>query len=50
MTLPVSATYLKRFVAVFRIRGCFRWLSSPIRTRVMADNNFIGHYRGQRGR
>jgi len=38
------------FLAVFRIQGCFHWLFSPIRSRVMADRNFASHNCDWRGR
>jgi len=31
-------------------QGCFHWLSSPIRSGVMADHTFAGHFSGRRGR
>jgi len=42
--------YLKRFVAVVRIRRWLHWLSSSIRSGVMANHNFTGHCSGRRGR
>ena len=35
---------LSRFYAAFWIQGCFHWLSSPIRSGVMADQRFNSHY------
>ena len=47
MLSPVRATYLKRFVAVYRIRRCFPWLFSVAQsvqeTGVIADENYTGH-------
>ena len=38
------------FLAVSRIQDCFHWLSSPIRSGVMADHTFAGHCSVLRGR
>jgi len=32
---PIRATYLRRCIAVLRIRRCLHWLSSAISLRVM---------------
>jgi len=41
---------LIRFLAVSWIQGCLHWLSSPIRSGVMADQRFTSHHSGRRGR
>jgi len=46
MTSHVRVTYLKIWVAVFRIRRYLHWLNSAIWSRVMADHNFKSLDRG----
>ena len=46
MMSQVCATYLKKCVAVFRIRRCLHWLFSTLCSRVMTNNNLKRHDRG----
>jgi len=42
-TSQARATYFKKCVAVFRVRGCLHRLFSALRSRIIDDNNFTRH-------